>query len=78
MFQFNSCVVIRNPINEEKAMGGRAGMGLPFSQYICSRNAVTSPASPKAPAHECKMLFSGCEDYCEATADPKGEKEKAH
>lgn len=36
------------------------------------------PASPEVPAHECKMLFSGCEDYCVATADPKGEREKAH
>lgn len=36
------------------------------------------PASPEASDHECKMLFTGCEDHCEATANPRGEKEKAH
>jgi Rrf2 family protein len=36
------------------------------------------PASPTAPDHECKMLFSGCEDYCQTGVDLKRQKQKAH
>ena len=36
------------------------------------------PASPEAPGHQCKMLFSGCEAYCETTGDLEREKQKAH
>ncbi len=36
------------------------------------------PASPDAPDHECRMLFSGCEDFCETTAHLEGETQEAH